>query len=121
MDITGRTQEESVSSMEGGWCKLMTWRSTPVFLGREFTGYHHDGWYWTDGNDVEDLGFWAHAYDNSIVSFFAPTIGCSCTDRVCRNGGDALLINIGGDQRFRGNYCDEQIYQTHYFICEAEI
>ena len=80
-----------------------------------------DGWYWTDGNDVEDLGFWAHAYDNSPVSFFAPTIGCSCTDRVCRNGGDALLINIGGDKHYRGNYCDETRNEMHHFICEAEI
>ena len=122
----GHNWEDSRGECEqyGGWLVQINDLEEYTCLlreGKEFTGYHHDGWYWTDGNDVEDLGFWAHAYDNSIVSFFAPTIGCSCTDRVCRNGGDALLINIGGDQHFRGNYCDEPRYQTHYFICEAEI
>ena len=91
--------------------------------GKRLTyGHCHGGcWYWTDGNDLEDLGSWTHAHDGSELSFFAPTIGCDCTDRVCRNGGEALMINIGGDKHFRGNYCDQQAYETQTFICEGII
>ena len=77
-------------------------------------------WYWTDGNDVDDLGFW-HDSNGNALTFFAPTIGCNCVDSVCRHGGDALLINIGGNKHFRGNYCDEPTDEMNRFICEAEI
>ena len=89
--------------------------------GKRLTYGHGSGWNWIDGNDFEDLGSWTHAIDGSPVSFFAPTIGCDCTDRVCRNGGDALMINIGGDKHFRGNYCDELSYTRSNFICEGII
>ena len=78
-------------------------------------------WYWTDGNDVGDVGIWTHAYDDSAVAFFAPQIGCACEDRVCVYGGDAFLINIGGDRHYRGNYCDQQSSHSDYFICEGII
>ena len=80
-----------------------------------------EGWYWTDANDVEDLGYWTHAYDGSSVSFFAPTLGCGCTEANCRFGGDAILMNIGGDRHYRGNYCDFQSTKVFPFICEGVI
>ena len=81
----------------------------------------HNSWYWTDGNDVVDAGKWTHAYDGSAVSFFAPRIGCGCTDHVCSSGGDAFLINIGGDRHYRGNYCDSHSIGGFLFICEGII
>ena len=88
--------------------------------GLTYNNNINDGWYWTDGNDVDDHCFWHDSHGNTLT-FFAPTVGCNCVESVCRNGGDALLINIGGDKHFRGNYCDEPTNKIHRFICEADI
>ena len=80
-----------------------------------------NGWYWTDGNDVQNAGIWTHAYDNTAVSFFAPDIGCGCTDHPCSAGGDAFLVNIGGDRHFRGNYCNYPSSGMYNFVCEGSI
>ena len=77
------------------------------------------GEHWTDGNDVDDAGIWTHAYDGSAVSFFAPKLGCR--DDV-RHGGDALLLDIGGARKSRGNYCDYFSNNAGFhFICEGNI
>ena len=80
------------------------------------------GWYWTDGNDVENTGVWTHAYDNSDVTFFGRRISC-CGDRLCPGKGDALMVQIGGDKGARGNYCDydSNAPSEMKFICEAII
>ena len=77
-------------------------------------------WYWTDGNDVDVTGVWTHAYDNSDVTYFTPTITC-CNDHVCRHGGDALLVNVGGEKHVKGSYCDYDTSSLRRFICEAII
>ena len=78
-------------------------------------------YYWTDGNDVEDTGVWTHAHDDSEVTFFGRRIGCGCTDRVCPGGGDALMVHIGGDRHYRGNYCDYDSTTLRNFICKNTI
>ena len=40
---------------------------------------------------------------------------------ICVYGGDAFLINIGGDRHYRGNYCDQQSSHSDFFICEGII
>ena len=77
--------------------------------------------YWTDGNDVDDTGAWTHAYDGSDVTYFSPRINCGCTDRDCPGGGDALVVRVGGDKHYRGNYCDWDSSALRRFICEAII
>ena len=80
------------------------------------------GWYWTDGNDVENTGVWTHAYDNSDVTFFGHRIGCGCGTTACPHGGDAFLLQIGGDKHSRGNYCDyDSNNSVRKFVCEAII
>ena len=78
-------------------------------------------WYWTDGNDVENTGVWTHAYDDSDVTYFSPRMNCGCTDRVCPGGGEALMVQVGGDKHFTGNYCDQDKTLLYLFICEATI
>ena len=105
----------------GGWLVQINDLEEYNCLLSEGKGLGLSNWYWTDGNDVADAGIWTHAYDGSPVSFFAPDFGCSCADRVCRIGGDAFLLNIGGDRHYRGNYCDQQSLKTDLFICEGII
>lgn len=77
-------------------------------------------WYWIDGNDVDDTGVWTHAYDNSDVTYFTPTITCgdACS---CPGGGDAFMVHVGGNKHSRSNYCDWDSNTSYKFICEAII
>ena len=116
----GHNWEDSRGECElyGGWLVQINDLAEYTCLLSEGKKLGSGGWYWTDGNDMDDLGYWTHAYDGSAVSFFAHTIGCGCTDRVCRHGGDAFLFNIGGDKHYRGNYCDYDSSSLRNFICE---
>ena len=77
-------------------------------------------WYWTDGNDVANTGVWTHAYDNSDVTFFPPKVRCSC-EGSCTNEGDAYMLNISDELKYRGNYCDDPSSREWLFICESTI
>ena len=106
----------------GGWLVQINHLAEYNCLLRQGKRLGLNAFYWTDGNDVADEGIWTHAYDGSPVSFFAPDFGCTCTQgHVCRNGGDAFLLNIGGNRHYRGNFCDQQSSVADLFICEGII
>ena len=80
-----------------------------------------DKWYWTDGNDATQ-GVYKHATTNRDMEWINPKWWC--TNDYPYGLGHAfrlLITTVIGSRRVTGAWCDGEVTEQMYFICEAAI
>ena len=72
---------------------------------------------------TETRGVWAHAYDDSEVTWFSPKFTCECSGDgdMCLAGGNAIRLDITSNSHYTGAWCDRPNTDKLHFICEGMI